>query len=151
VTDNSSRQRRADGYEPNFDLDLEYGKQGELFVQDVADAIKAQRVEIKRDARWHETGNLFVEFKCLKYSGSWEPSGIAITNALLYAFVLGDTETAIFIPTALLKEIALDLYKRGCWKERLGGSHPTRGVLVPLPRLFKALQLHQKQVQRGAA
>jgi hypothetical protein len=151
VTDNASRQRRADGYEPRFDLDLEYGAQGELFVSDVADAIKAGMVEVKRDGRWHETGNLFVEFQCRKVSGRWERSGVLATDASLWVFVLGDTETAIVVPTPLLRDIARDLYRKGNWKEQLRGSHPTRGVLIPLSRLVDLLKAHQTRIQRGAA
>jgi hypothetical protein len=151
MTDNPSRKRRADGYEPRFDLDLEYGKQAELFVDDVAVAILEQRVEVKRDARWHQTGNLFVEFQCRKVSGRWEKSGITDTDATLWAFILADTQTAIFIPTALLYEITKDHYKRGNWTEQNRGSHPTRGVLIPIPRLLAALGSHQRDIERGAA
>lgn len=151
MTDNSSRHRGAEGYEPRFDLDLEYGKQGELFIRDIAEGIKNQTIEVKRDARWANTGNLYIEYQCRKVSGNWEKSGIAATDALMWAFVLGDTETAIFVPTALLREWARELYHKGRRSECIVGSHPTKGVLMPLGWLLERLVLQQKQVRRGAA
>lgn len=151
--DNASRKRAAEGYEPRFDLDSEYGRQGEMFVQDVAEAIRSQRVEVKRDARWAGTGNLFIEYECLKVSGRWEKSGIAITDASVWAFVLGDTETAIFIPTELLRGFCRELYRKGDFYhlECVVGSHPTRGVKVPLVWLLDRLVKHQLNLRRGAA
>lgn len=152
MTDNASRKRRADGYEPRFDLDLEYGAQGELIVTNVADAIKTQKVEVKRDGRWHETGNLYVERRCLRANG-WQPSGIATTDALLWAFVLGDTEAVIILPTLTVERLARELYDKSPWYrvEERNGSHPTKGVRIPLHELTKFLARRQIEIGRGVA
>lgn len=154
MTDNASRRRNAEGYEPRFDLDLAYGgEQAQLFVCDIAEAIRNANVEVKRDGLWHKTGNLYVEYECLKASGRWEKSGIAGTDALLWSFVLGDTETALFIPTGLLRQLARELHRKGDWYrvEERDGDHPTRGVKVPLGELVAWLARHQTQIARGAA
>jgi hypothetical protein len=117
--------------EPRFDIDYEYGLQGELYVSDIRRAIEADRIEVKRDSRWSATGNVYVEFEC-----KGRKSGIATTEAELWAFVLGDTNIAVFIPTATLKEFARRLHRAGRVAQETDGSHPTKGVLVPLPALF---------------
>lgn len=150
MTDNASRKRRADGYEPGFDLDLEYGQQAELFVADIAEAIKNGMVEVKRDARWHQTGNLYVEYEC-KRAGEFRASGIKTSDADLWAFVLGDTDAVLFLTRGTLRELCLELYKQDSFYrvETTRGSHPTKGVKVPLGHLIDWLRRRQKELERG--
>lgn len=68
-----------EGYEPRFDLDYARGRQGELFVEAVRDAIQTERCEVKRDDRSVETGNVYVEYQCLR-RGKWTKSGIATSR-----------------------------------------------------------------------
>jgi hypothetical protein len=152
-SDDLSRRRQADGYEPRFDLDLAWGEQGQLFVEDIATAISRGLVEVKRDGRWHQTGNLYAEYKCRKVTGEWARSGIAATDATVCAFVLGDTEVALFVPTELLRQFMREAYKKSTWYriEERDGSHPTRGVKVPIREFFHWLALRQTQMRRGAA
>lgn len=70
----------------NWDLDLRDGLTGE---SKVADLLHIDTIEVKTDRRWIETGNLFIEESCFyQGSGSWAPSGIAISRASHWAFVL---------------------------------------------------------------
>lgn len=149
MTDNASRRRRADGYEPRFDLDLKYGQQAELLVTDIAEAIRNGMGEVKRDGVWSRTGNVYIEYECRRASG-WQKSGIAATDSLYWAIVLGDTEVAIVFPTGLVRQMARDFYQRGTWfrVEEKNGSHPTRGVRIPLTKMFDYLSLRER---RGAA
>lgn len=127
--------RFAPEYEPRFDIDAEYGRQAELFVDDIRAGLRDGSVEVKRDGRWKDTGNLFVEFKCLR-RGKWEPSGIATTAAEVWVFVI--ERLAVVIPTDLLKEESRKWFHRG--RVTGGGetgSHPTKGVLVPLSGLLE--------------
>lgn len=137
----STTDRNADGYEPRFDVDYEYGHQGEMWVTNVVDALKKDRVEVKRDGKFHQTGNLYVEYECWR-RGGWRQSGIATTTAELWVFVLGSSETAIVIPTQLLKNVCRDLWRRDPRPvaEEKDGSHPTRGVLVKLSYLMAVIQ-----------
>lgn len=152
--DNASRKRAATGYEPRFDLDLEFGQQGELFVTDIAEAVASGMVEVKRDARWAYTGNVYVEYQCRRASGRYEPSGIASSDATVWAFVLGDTEVAVFLPAGLLKEFCREKFrapnKHYYLREETSGSHPTKGILVPLKELMDWISARQKMLARGA-
>lgn len=133
------RVRRTEGYQPNWDVDLAYGQQAELFVCDIAEALSCGQVEVKRDAQALKTGNLYVEYECRKATGHWEKSGIAVSDAQLWAFVLDDTCVTLIFPTELLRAIVRDLWKRRApggqhpfRAELTRGSHPTRGVLLPI-------------------
>ncbi len=114
--------------EPRWDFDWERGRQGELFVQDVMAAIQAKTpVEVKRDDRTADTGRIYVEYEC-----KGRPSGIQTSQSPLWAFVLGGN-AVLFIPIDALKQLA-----RQAWQyprnrvECTRGSHPTKGVTIPL-------------------
>ena len=126
--------RTATGFEPRFDVDYEYGHQGELFVTDIISALKNNRVEVKR--KRYEDDQFYVEYQCLK-RGNWEKSGIATTEAELWAFVIADTGVAVVVTTSRLRDAAAFVFKhmKGNRREERDGSHPTRGVLVPFVML----------------
>lgn len=85
----------------NWDLDLRAGEAGE---SKVADLLSLDTVEVKTDRRWWETGNVYIETECwYQSSQSWEPSGLRVTKATHWAFVLEDT--VLIVPTAQLKEV----------------------------------------------
>lgn len=84
----------------NWDLDLRAGKEGESLV---ADLLSLDTVEVKTDKRWHETGNVYVETECYyRESDSWEPSGVRVSKATHWAFVLEDS--VLIVPLHRLKE-----------------------------------------------
>lgn len=128
------------GYEPRFDKDWEYGRQGELWVVDLIESLKNDRVEIKRDRQYPTTGKLYVEYECMGRSG-WYSSGIDATKADLWVFVLGSSESAIVVSTVLLKALVERVRRnpRFC-REETDGSHPTKGVVLPLSFVLTALQ-----------
>lgn len=132
--------RLAEGYEPRFDIDAEVGRQGEIFIENVIDAVQRASVEVKTDVQALRTGNFYVEFECRR-QGEWKPSGIATTSAELYAFVIGDS--AWVVPTNLLKQLARDRWREGRVKECLRGSHPTRGVIVPIAWMVQQMKLKE--------
>lgn len=129
--------RRHEGYEPRFDIDYEFGKQGELFVQNIIAALGTDRIEVKHDARYEQTGNIYVEFRCLR-KGEWTQSGIATTGAEFWAFVLHEGSSCVFVSTDALK-----LAVRRLWSDKRKhaacdkGDHPTKGVLVPIAWLLQ--------------
>jgi hypothetical protein len=72
----------------NWDLDLRAGEAGESYL---ADLLHADTIEVKTDRRWKDTGNIFIETECFQQSTQkWEPSGISISKATHWAFVLGN-------------------------------------------------------------
>lgn len=124
--------RRADGYEPRFDIDLEFGAQGEIFVMNVMNSLGtgSGSVEVKTDAKYEKTGNVYVEYECLK-RGKWIPSGIQTTTADFWAFVLGINTFCFFIATETLKDAAREKWRnpdnrKSCDK----GSCPTHGIVL---------------------
>lgn len=126
--------RLSEGYEPRFDIDYEFGRQGELLIGSVIEALKTESAEVKTDAQSLRTGNLYVEFECLRRDG-WHRSGLATTEAEVWCFVLGTTGLALVVQTEALKEICRPLRRAGKVAEERDGSHPTRGVLLPIAHL----------------
>ena len=107
----------------NWDLDLRAGLEGE---SKVADLLSLDTVEVKTDRRWWETGNVYIETECwYQSSQSWEPSGIRVTKATHWAFVLEDT--VLIVPTARLKEVVWTI---GRPVECNIPPNPSRGYLV---------------------
>lgn len=86
----------------SFDLDFSYGKEGENLVEELLGG--GRTVEVKRDRKWHQTGNLYIEVECwyLK-SQSWEPSGLSVTKADYWAFVL--ERGVLLTPLDILKSV----------------------------------------------
>lgn len=93
----------------SFDLDFKYGVTGENLVDELLTG--GRTVEVKRDRRWAETGNLYIEVECyFTGSQSWKPSGLMVTEAAYWAFVL---EQSVFIvPTKILKLVVEQFGKK---------------------------------------
>jgi len=115
--------------EPRFDLDLQYGQQGELQIGDFLEWIASGngRVEVKR--KRYLDHRLYVETHSDKgRTGNYQASGINVTTALLWTFVIGDTGIHIAVPTAALRAAIEDPSSKPV--EERDGSCPTRGVLI---------------------
>lgn len=84
----------------DFDIDLRYGQEGESYVKSL---LNLETIEVKRDKRWKNTGNLYIEVWCWSENNSeWYPSGLQVTKASHWAFVL--EEMVIIVPVAQLIE-----------------------------------------------
>jgi len=84
----------------SFDLDLGYGKDGENLVEELL--THGRTIEVKRDRRWSETGNIYIEVECwYQRTNSWEPSGLSVTEAEYWAFVL--EQSVFMVPTHILR------------------------------------------------
>lgn len=134
--------RAAEGYVPQFDIDAEVGRQGEMFIARVIQAIATASIEVKADVVAGRTGNLYVEFSCCR-RGEWRPSGIATTSAELWAYALGSSQLALVIPTNVLREAARERYRQGHIRECSRGSHPTKGVVIPFAFLLNWVVTHE--------
>jgi hypothetical protein len=112
----------------NFDIDVEYGRQGENYLLDI---LETKRIEVKTDRIAHITGNVAVEYR---YKG--RPSGISTTEADYWAFLLYDMTTIIMVPTDKLKAIAREKYKQD--QITLGGDeNASEMILIPINELTK--------------
>jgi hypothetical protein len=79
-----------------FDLDFGYGRKGEKLVEELL--TEGKRIEVKRDRKWFVTNNIYIEVECFfNKSKSWEPSGLMVTEAEYWAFVL--EKAIIMVPT----------------------------------------------------
>jgi len=81
----------------SFDLDFGYGRKGEQLVE--ALLTEGKTIEVKRDRKWWDTNNIYIEVECwFNKSKSWEPSGLMVTTAEYWAFVL--ESGVIMVPTS---------------------------------------------------
>ena len=107
----------------NWDLDLRAGETGESRV---ADLLSLDTVEVKTDRRWYETGNIYIETECFyQASQSWEPSGIRVSKATHWAFVLEDS--VLIVPLHRLKEAVWEIGRPTTCDIP---PNPSRGYLV---------------------
>ena len=83
----------------DFDIDLRYGQEGESYVKEL---LNLETIEVKRDKRWKDTGNLYIEIWCWSQNNQqWYPSGLQATKATHWSFVL--EEMVITVPVDQLK------------------------------------------------
>ena len=70
----------------DFDLDLRYGLEGENTVKHL---MSVETIEVKRDRRWKETGNIYIETSCYSVTKKTTVrSGLLTSKATHWAFVL---------------------------------------------------------------
>ena len=123
-----------------FDLDRRYGEAGELETLGILKP--GSTYEVK-----HKTfvDDLFyVEYEQLPHhsveAGIYKPSGIAISTADYWAFVIADTGVVVIVPRERLQAVARLSYKiPDRRKETNDSDNPTRGVLVAFKELLKRL------------
>jgi hypothetical protein len=112
-------------YCSDFRYDLEVGQVAEA---ELADTFENKKIEVKRDLRAKETGNIFIE-----YASRGKPSGLATTQSDFYCFVIEDLH--IMLPTVQLKKIARSYL--GTSRDVRGGDNNTSyGILLPLKDLI---------------
>jgi hypothetical protein len=118
----------------DFDLDYGYGLQGENLVDALLRG--ANTVEVKRDRRWWDTGNIYIETECyFQTSQSWEQSGLSVTRAEYWAFVL--ESGVVLVPTNHVK-YAVKIFGRAitCDIE----PNKSKGYLIKAEDLLMAMK-----------
>tara|TARA_R110000868_G_scaffold241295_4_gene495884 strand:+ start:171 stop:596 length:426 start_codon:yes stop_codon:yes gene_type:complete len=125
----------------NWDLDYRDGLAGE---SKLADLLSLDTLEVKTDRRWIETGNIYIETECwYQNSQSWEPSGLRVTKATHWAYVLEDT--VIIVPTYRLKEIVWERAKPITCDIP---PNPSRGYLITPGALLEYVRIaHNYEIQ----
>jgi hypothetical protein len=107
----------------NWDLDYRDGLLGE---SKIADLLHLDTVEVKTDRRWLQTGNIYIETECFyQTDNEWKPSGIRVSQASHWGFVLEDT--ILIVPMYRLKEI---IWEHGKPITCNIPPNPTRGYLI---------------------
>lgn len=114
----------------SFEDDLELGWDAEFRVADML-GLAPYMVEIKHDSRALETGNVFVEMEQAPH-GVWKPSGLNVSWAQWFAFVLANG-VVVFVEKVRLLELVSGL---PLVEQRRDASNPARGCLVRLVDLL---------------
>ena len=95
----------------DFDIDLRYGQEGESYVKSL---LNLETIEVKRDKRWKNTGNLYIEVWCWSENNSeWYPSGLQATKASHWAFVLEEMVVIVTV-SQLIKAVEQYGHKIEC-------------------------------------
>jgi len=118
-------------FNKNYTHDLQFG---EMKEKELANILLNQKIEVKTDRKWKETGNIAVEFM-----SRGKKSGISITEAKYWAFILDNDnkiEGIIILPTHKLRLIAREYFSKG--RVVKGGDDNTSDmVLIPLSVLWQ--------------
>ena len=114
-------------FNSNFRYDL---KIGQLQEQWLAEVLDSSTLEVKRDFKASQTGNVFVEFFC-----RGKASGIATTEADYWAFIL-DEEIVVILPTSKVKALVEEAQEEGRVVKG-GDSNLSEGALIKIERLLK--------------
>ena len=120
------------GFNPNFDICLEFGEKYENEFQKI---IESKQIEVKTDKICQRTGNIFVEFE-----SRGKESGINTTAAHYWVYCLWTDkfkeQTYVFIPTRRLKK----LIKEKEYRVSNGGDNWTsKGYLIPEEDLLELI------------
>jgi hypothetical protein len=119
----------------DFDLDLRYGQAGEVYVNHLLTS-PIETVECKRDKRWIDTGNLYVETQCWSdFTEQWYDSGLAISRASHWSFILEEMVITVPIQT-LIKAVG----EYGAPIECDIEPNPSRGYLITINALIMAMK-----------
>lgn len=117
----------------NWDLDFRDGLIGE---SKVADLLHLDTVEVKTDRRWTDTGNLYIETECYyKSDDAWKQSGMAVSKATHWAFVLEDS--VLVVPLFRLKEAVYELGRSITCNIP---PNPSRGYLITPSQLLEHIR-----------
>ena len=121
-------------YSSSFTHDLNFGEKAEEWLNILFKDGKL--IEVKSDRLIHKTGNLFIEYRSRD-----KPSGLATTTANYWIYRMDMLDTAIILPTNLLKKVCRVYYKNNEFKIKGGDNNTSDGLLIPLIRLLKDLAL----------
>ena len=121
----------ADKPEPRFDRDYTYGRQGELQINEFLDWIAAGNGQVETKRKRYLDLCFYVETDQKKPGAEcWQPSGISVTTAACWAFVIGDTGISVLFPTDELRAMLDDPSTLD--RTQFRGAYHTRGKLVNL-------------------
>ena len=125
----------ADKPEPRFDRDYAYGRQGELQINEFLEWIAAGNGQVECKRKRYLDLCFYVETDQKKPGDeTWTPSGISVTTAAGWAFVIGDTGITVLFPTDELRAMLDDPSTLD--RQQLRGDYRTRGKVVNLAVLL---------------
>ena len=117
-----------------FDLDLDFGKVGEKYIEQVFEGDGRIEVKTERDI-WATTGNIAIEVRC-----RGKLSGISTTDARTWIQLLSIKNTikgGFVMPVKQLKARIKQLHESGDARLVMGGDDDaSQMVLLPIKKLF---------------
>lgn len=116
-------------YSRSFNHDLKVGLLGEDWAKEFFSG--EFKLEVKFDSIAHTSGNLFIE-----YSSRDKPSGIAVTDAEYYLYIIAEFNYAIILNVENLKERLRFYYKHNMYIRNGGDDDTSVGFLVPIQELL---------------
>ena len=123
----------TEGYCKGFDIDLEFGKMGEEFTQQVFEGNSKVEVKTERDI-WKTTGNIAIEIRC-----NGKPSGISTTESSVWIHLLslnGVIMGGFLFKVDLLKGKIKKLHNEKKLKMVMGGDDSaSQMALLPIKEL----------------
>lgn len=117
--------------EARWDIDRPYGEEAENLVRRL---LSVSKVEVKRDRRTQDTGNLFIEVS----GNRGEPSGVIVTEASHWVYVIDqrdgiENSVAIIIPVQKLKDAVARKQAQGF--TTFSSEEGASGYLIPVKEL----------------
>lgn len=135
--------------QPDWDVDKARGEEAEALWRKTRTAMATGCAEVKRDDRAAKTGNFYIEHACRTAEG-WEPSGIETTKATTWVFV--SWPILVAVPVSILRHLHRDAQRKKALVECSNGSHPTKGVVIPVDKLLtRAIWVAQRPIQEVTA
>ena len=117
-----------------FDLDLDFGKVGEKYIEQVFEGDGRIEVKTERDI-WATTGNIAIEVRC-----RGKLSGISTTDARTWIQLLSVDNVikgGFIMPVKQLKARIKELHESGEARMVMGGDDDaSQLVLIPINKLF---------------
>jgi len=124
----------TEGYCKGFDLDLEFGKMGEEFTQQVFEGNSKVEVKTERDI-WVTTGNIAIEIRC-----NGKPSGLSTTESSVWIHLLAHNNVikgGFLFKVDELKAKIKKLHESEDLKLVMGGdNNASQMALLPIKELF---------------
>ena len=118
-----------------FDLDLDFGKVGEKYIEQVFEGDGRIEVKTERDI-WATTGNIAIEVRC-----RGKLSGISITDARTWIHLLSVDNVikgGFIMPVKQLKARIKELHSNDEARLVIGGDDSeSQMVLIPINKLFQ--------------
>ena len=125
----------TEGYCKGFDLDLEFGKMGEEFTQQVFEGNSKVEVKTERDI-WVTTGNIAIEIRC-----NGKPSGLSTTESSVWVHLLAHNNVikgGFLFKVDELKAKIKKLHESEDLKLVMGGdNNASQMALLPIKELFE--------------
>ena len=117
-----------------FDLDLDFGKVGEMYIESVFEGDGKIEVKTERDI-WKTTGNIAIEIRC-----NGKPSGVSTTEAHTWIHLLSYENMIVggfLFKVDDLKEKIRKLFDEKKANVVMGGDYnASQMVLLPIKELF---------------